>query len=236
MQVLAQDGFMKRKAILIGNSRGLSVTPLDMFNIARFLMSYQGGAWKACEIEPWLDMDVNELLKGVETIAVEKYDYVIVYFTGRGGLQGDTIIEVNTKNQLIKENSLFGLADRQLNILDCCRIIQTTPLSIYGSSRGMSAIEQKLCDDVRAEYDDLVMNAAPQMVKMYSCAENETSYATKTGSYYTNNLIVCSKELLKINEVVRIYQCHEATALKNELSMKSRVMGDCQARFREKGG
>ncbi|MBR6885130.1 MAG: hypothetical protein IKN01_05420 [Prevotella sp.] len=67
-----------------------------------------------------------------------------------------------------------------MNILDCCRNIQTTPLPIYGRSRGMGTMEQGLRDAVRAEYDELVMNAAPQFVKMYSCAEDESSYTSRT--------------------------------------------------------
>ena len=174
------ERLMKRKALMIGNSRGLKATPLDMLHFTQFLMSYQGGAWTRDEIEPWMDKDVNELLNDVEKIVKDQNDYVIVYFTGHGGLHGDTIIEVNPKGELIKENSLFGLADRQLNILDCCRNIQTTPLPIYGRSRGMGTMEQGLRDAVRAEYDELVMNAAPQFVKMYSCAEDESSYTSRT--------------------------------------------------------
>ena len=199
---------MKRKAILIGNSRGLTATPLDMANFAQFLMSHQGGAWEKCEINQWMDKDVNELLTDVQAVADEKNDYVIVYFTGHGGLQSDTIFEVNPQNEIIKENSLFGLADRQLNILDCCRVTLTTPLTIYGSSRSMSALEQQLFEDVRAEYDDMVMNAAPQLVRLYSCSEGESSYPSSNGSYYTNNLISCAKELLKTNNVVTVHQCH----------------------------
>ncbi|MBQ6749589.1 MAG: caspase family protein [Prevotellaceae bacterium] len=101
---------MKRKALMIGNSRGLKATPLDMLHFTQFLMSYQGGAWTRDEIEPWMDKDVNELLNDVEKIVKGQNDYVIVYFTGHGGLHGDTIIEVNPKGELIKEdlNELTG--------------------------------------------------------------------------------------------------------------------------------
>ena len=95
---------------MIGNSRGLKATPLDMLHFTQFLMSYQGGAWTRDEIEPWMDKDVNELLNDVEKIVKGQNDYVIVYFTGHGGLHGDTIIEVNPKGELIKEdlNELTG--------------------------------------------------------------------------------------------------------------------------------
>lgn len=104
------ERLMKRKALMIGNSRGLKATPLDMLHFTQFLMSYQGGAWTRDEIEPWMDKDVNELLNDVEKIVKGQTDYVIVYFTGHGGLHGDTIIEVNPKGELIKEdlNELTG--------------------------------------------------------------------------------------------------------------------------------
>lgn len=104
------ERLMKRKALMIGNSRGLKATPLDMLHFTQFLMSYQGGAWTRDEIEPWMDKDVNERLNDVEKIVKGQNDYVIVYFTGHGGLHGDTIIEVNPKGELIKEdlNELTG--------------------------------------------------------------------------------------------------------------------------------
>lgn len=81
-------------------------------------------------------------------------------------------------------------------------------LSIYGSSRGINPMQRALRDEVRKEYDELVMSAAPQLVRMYSCKEGESSWSSKNGSYYTNNLIGCAKDLLKTNSVVRVYQCH----------------------------
>lgn len=104
------ERLMKKKALMIGNSRGLKATPLDMLHFTQFLMSYQGGAWTRDGIEPGMDKDVNELLNDVEKIVKDQNDYVIVYFTGHGGLHGDTIIEVNPKGKLIKEdlNELTG--------------------------------------------------------------------------------------------------------------------------------
>lgn len=86
-----------------------------------------------------LNNSAADILKEVEKVKDEANDYVIVYFTGHGGLQGDTIIEVNPANELLSEKSLLGLSERQLNVMDCCRYVQTTPLPIYGSSRGMGA-------------------------------------------------------------------------------------------------
>jgi hypothetical protein len=205
---------MKRKALLIGNTRGLNATPIDMFYFAQFLMSYQGGAWNVDELVPWLDKSAGSILNEIETIKGEKNDYVIVYFTGHGALQGDTILEVNPSLELLKENSFFGLAERQLNILDCCRCTKTTPLGIYGSSRGMTPMELALREEVRNEYETMVMEAAPQLVRLYSCTEGESSFSSNTSSYYTTNLLFCAKTLLSSNRIVHVHQCHDTAALK----------------------
>lgn len=217
---------MKRKAIIIGNSRDLNATPVDMLRITKFLMSLQGGAWEKEEIVECKDKSADEILKVIDDIKAENNDYVIVYFTGHGGVQGDTILEVNPALELLKENSFFGLASRQLNILDCCRCTIKTTLSIYGSSRSISPMQRALRDEVRKEYEELVMNAAPQLVRMYSCREGESSWSSKDGSYYTNNLIWCAKDLLNTNSVVRVHQCHEATATKTAADVQNDLHRD----------
>ncbi len=217
---------MKRKALIIGNSRHLNATPVDMLRFSKFLMSLQGGAWEKEEIVECKDKLADEILKVIDDIRAEDNDYVIVYFTGHGGVKGDTILEVNPALELLKENSFFGLAPRQLNILDCCRCLVTTPLSIYGNSRGITPMQRALRDEVRKEYDELVMNAAPQLVRMYSSSEGESSWPSKNGSYYTNNLIECAKDLLKSNNVIRVYQCHEATAIKTAVDVQNDLHQD----------
>jgi hypothetical protein len=221
-----EEMVMKRKAIIIGNSRELNATPMDMLRFSKFLMSLQGGAWEKEEIVECKDKAANDILKVIDDIKAENNDYVIVYFTGHGGVQGDTILEVNPASELLKENSFFGLATRQLNIMDCCRCLVTTPLSIYGSSRGMSPMQRALRDEVRKEYEELVMNAAPQLVRMYSCREGESSWPSKDGSYYTNNLIGCAKDLLNTNSVVWVYQCHDATAVKTTADVQDDLHRD----------
>lgn len=218
---------MKRKAILIGNRRNLDiVTPIDMFRFAQFLMSNQGGAWDVGEIVPWMDKSAQSILDGLDAIKNEKNDYVIVYFTGHGALQGGTIMEVNPSLELLEENSFFGLAERQLNILDCCRSLHSTPLSIYGSSRRMSSTEKSLRVDVRKEYDDLVMGSAPQLVRLYSCSEGESSFPSASGSYYTNNLIGCVNELLSSTQIVSVHQCHAVAALKTTSNVQNDLKRD----------
>lgn len=211
---------MKRKAILIGNTRNLAATPLDLLKAASLLMSNKGGAWNRDEIVYMPDQDACSIIEMINKIRDEKNDYVIVYFTGHGGLQSDTIVEVNPKNELLKENYFFGIAERQLNILDCCRTVQTSPLNIYSSKRGMSPMEMKLRDNVRVEYEDLVMKADPQLVRLYSCSEGESSYPSASGSYYTNNLMECARELLMNDDIVSVHKCHDAASIKTAIEVK----------------
>lgn len=217
---------MKRKALLIGNSRNLNSTPVDMLRFSKFLMSLPGGAWEKEEIVECKDKMADEILKIIEEVKAERNDFVLVYFTGHGGVQGDTILEVNPALELLKESSFWGLALRQLNILDSCRCIVTTPLSIYGSSRSMNHMQRVLREKVRKEYEELVMNAAPQLVRMYSCREGESSWPAKDGSYYTNNLIGCANELVKTNRVVRVHQCHDAAAIKTATDVQNALHRD----------
>lgn len=197
-----------------------------MFRFAQFLMSYQGGAWDMGEIVSCMDKSAESILDELDAIKNEDNDYVIVYFTGHGALQGGTIMEVNPSLELLEEKSFFGLAERQLNILDCCRSLHSTPLSIYGKSRGLNFMEKSLRDDVRKEYDDLVMESAPQLVRLYSCSEGESSFPSETGSYYTNNLIGCVNELLNTTQVVSVHQCHDVAALKTTSDVQNDLKRD----------
>ena len=46
---------MKRKAILIGNTRNLAATPLELLKAALFFMSNKGGAWNRDEIKEYFE-------------------------------------------------------------------------------------------------------------------------------------------------------------------------------------
>ena len=142
---------MKRKSILIGNTRGLKGTRQDMRSMASHLLSYQGGGWLPNEFEILIDVPASELMARINAIRKENNDFTIVYFTGHGLLQGNTIAEINPQHELIDEDVLFNLAERQINILDCCRGIITSPLPIFRSRRGATAIPNQELDEVRKQ-------------------------------------------------------------------------------------
>lgn len=208
---------MKRKAVLIGNTRNLSGTPKDLAMVARHLVSYQGGGWVKDEIEIFIDEPASFIVDKFEKIRDENNDFVIVYFTGHGMMQGNTITEVNLAQELIDEDVLFGLAERQINILDCCRGVVTTPVPIFRRRRSMVPVNSDEIEEVRKQYDDLIMNgSAPQFVRMYSCDANESSYCLSNGScsYYTRSLMDSISDILKKDNIARVYACHQEAAIR----------------------
>ena len=217
---------MKRKAILIGNTRGLKGTRQDMRSMASHLLSYQGGGWLPNEFEILIDVPASELMARIDAVRKENNDFTIVYFTGHGLLQGNTIAEINPQHELIDEDVLFNLAERQINILDCCRGVITSPLPIFRSRRGATAISNQELDKVRKQYEDLVMNnSAPQFVRMYSCDANESSYCLPDGScsYFSKHLIESISDILKTKDVARTYECHQEAACRTTNSVQNDI-------------
>lgn len=203
---------MKKKALLIGNSRNLEGTSKDMLDFQMFLMSEQGGAWEQDEIRALIDAPVAQLKCVIGEVKKESYDYVIVYFTGHGGCINETIMEVNPQNECIIESMLIGLAPKQLNVLDCCRswIPGNVPID-EDHSRATSEIRKI----VKEEYENLIMKAANQQVRIYSCREGESSYPFRegNGSVYTQCFLESAKTLLKKQDVVSVYDCHDKAKL-----------------------
>lgn len=133
---------------------------------------------------------------------------MIVYFTGHGGCCNETIMEVNPQNECIMESMLIGLAPKQLNVLDCCRSWIPGNVPIDEDHRSVTTEIRAI---VKKEYEHLIMKAANKEVRIYSCREGESSYPYKEGkgSVYTQCFLESAKALLKKQNVVSVYDCHE---------------------------
>lgn len=59
---------MKRKALLIGNSNGLSGVQKDLLDFQKFLLSNQGGAWYRSEIIIIEKSDLKTVRDAISTI------------------------------------------------------------------------------------------------------------------------------------------------------------------------
>lgn len=217
---------MKRKALLIGDTRDLDTVSIkDIDNITNFLKSDEGGAWYDSEIVPLIDKKADDLFKLLEAVKDEANDFVIVYFTGHGGTRGNTILEINPIHDYLESGSFQNLATRQINIFDCCRYEVPDPIEVCVGvgKKKRKAFGDIKTEKIRLEYEELVMNACPQTVCLYSCSKGEGSSFNANGSYFTQCLIDSAKSLLTAKDVVRIYDCHaRASSATADMAFKER--------------
>lgn len=183
---------MRRKALLIGNSRGLAGVKRDMVNFSNFLTGLYGGAWKKEEeIVMMMNPTLVVLRNKLNAIKTERNDFVIVLFSGHGGYQRGTVLEINEHEETIYDNELMGLASRQISIFDCCRA-----MCDY-TEKGKAIFERKTfsmkdsVDTLRLRYEQRIMQGIPQQNVLYACKIGQCAWDHDdgTGAYYLNNLI-----------------------------------------------
>lgn len=187
---------MKRKAILIGNTSGLDGVKIDLNNFSSFLKTKKGGAWRDNEIEYILDERKSALLSKIDSFKKQSFDYVTVMFSGHGGQERQTILELNASGEKIEETLLRKIATRQLNIYDCCR---TYP-SIFAKSLGLESesFSEALLDSadmIRQRYDKRIMQSIEQQALLYSCKIGQVSYDTPNGGVYVSNLLKSATQI-----------------------------------------
>lgn len=188
---------MKRRALLIGNSRGLAGVKRDIANFQAFLMGRYGGAWRRDEIETMMNPTLADLKSKLSVIKAERNDFVIVMFSGHGGYERTTVLEINGQPEVIDDTELMGLAPRQISIFDCCRVVCS-----YQEEREL-LLERKLfsvtdsADTIRQRYDSRIMQAIPQQDRLYACKIGQCAWDHDdgTGAYYLNNLIQKAKTI-----------------------------------------
>lgn len=201
---------MKRKALLIGNSRGLQGVPSDLVKTRIFLQSSLGGNWYENEIEQILNPRKYDLLRKIDLLKREENDFSFVLFTGHGGHARNTILELNAEEE-ISENDLIGLSKRQVSIFDCCRnIIQE---KIVKSTFIAMDEYRSASSTVRYRYDRRIMESIPQQAKLYSCNIGESSY-DDNGAVYLGKLLDCAKSIAGSSDFKLLSAAHiEAAAL-----------------------
>ena len=205
---------MKRKALLIGNTSGLSGIKVDLENYAKFLKSPTGGAWNSNEIELKINPTRFDLLQTIKSIKNERHDYAVVFFSGHGGQIREVLLEINGNPEYIVESELQNLAPRQLNIYDCCRgIIQITTESFAMDSLTVN-FSESIRTSIREKYNRRILQAIPQQASLYSCSSGQSSYDTANGAIYATNLIKCAYNLKSEADYKLVSLAHtEAAAL-----------------------
>ena len=188
---------MKRRALLIGNSRGLQGVKKDIMNFQAFLMGRYGGAWKKGEIMIEMNPDLADLRNTIEKIQDEDNDFVIVMFSGHGGYERDTVLEINRKGEYIHEKDLKGLASRQISVFDCCRVVETHEETLKSLNETKLFYVNDSIDRLRQRYEERIMKAIPQQDMLYACKIGQCAHDASDGSgaYYLKNLIKHAKSI-----------------------------------------
>ena len=209
---------MKRQALLFGNTTAAGAQN-DLLNWDKFLKSGRGGAWKDYEIQILSNPSKAYLQAWLKIIKDGGYDFVLVAYAGHGGWERSTILEINPDGETINEVELKGLASREILSLDCCRATgAATQIVDEVLEKSFSA---DTFSNIRARYDNRMMQAIPQQVALYACRAGECAYCTNDGGYYTKNLLKQSAAT-PANQFVTINQAHNNAALstKNEVLKK----------------
>lgn len=200
---------MKRVALLIGNSNGLSGVKNDIGNWRNFLKSDYGGRWYDDEINIVMNPTKNDLSSKIDRIKADKPDFAIVVFSGHGAYKKSTLLEINAFGDLISENDLIGIAPRQISAFDCCRnVIRETIMKANESMRMFAdAIDNTMA--IRRIYDARIMNAIEQQVRLYACSVDESALDTGSGGLYTKNLLECAYSVPNSSSYKLVGVAHE---------------------------
>ncbi len=185
---------MKRKALLIANTSGLQGVKVDISKFTAFLKSNLGGAWFDSEIQVIANESKFNLQKKIDEIRKQSNDYTVVLFSGHGGYQRKTILEINSSGETIEETVLANLSKRQLNIYDCCRSMISEPTT----KLAMDSLTARFSESVntyRQRFDARIMQADEQLASLYSCSIGQVSYDTSNGGVYLSNLLTAANNI-----------------------------------------
>ncbi|MEZ5082866.1 MAG: caspase family protein [Bacteroidales bacterium] len=177
---------MKKKILLIGNDDGLPGVKVDLRNYKEYFKSDRGGRWYDSEIIEKLNPRKSDLIQEIISLTAQKLDYLIVIFSGHGGQERETVFELNSSGEIINESVLFDISTKQLNIYDCCRAYSESNTK---SIRLTALMEGYAYNYVRTRFEERILKASDQQIKLYACSKGEVANDTSQGGAYSKNLI-----------------------------------------------
>ncbi|AYL98110.1 caspase family protein [Mucilaginibacter celer] len=205
---------MNKRILIIGNTDGLPGVKIDIANYQKFFKSEYGGGWLEFEFVIKTDPSLIELSLTLSRLKQLNLDYLIVIFSGHGGQDRETVLELNSSGEAITESALKYLAPRQLNIFDCCRSFPSPQVETRLNERFTKAFSA--ATGTREKFEKRIMQAIPQQASLYSCSIGEVSHDTATGGVYSRHLIDAATS--SINEFQLVGTAHNTAAVltKNE--------------------
>ncbi len=183
---------MEKRILLFGNDEGLPGVKVDLKNYKDFFKSPIGGNWLEIEIDTLLNPTKSDLTTKLNLYKTLKLDYLIIVYSGHGGQERETLLEINPRGELIGESELTHISQRQLNIFDCCRCY---PEALHESYQ-FEALAKSFSEfNFRKAYEKRILQAIPQQVTLYSCAIGEISNDTKEGGIYSQYLLKSARQV-----------------------------------------
>ena len=177
---------MNKKILLIGNDGGLPGVKVDLENYKNYFKSNRGGKWYDSEFLKKINPRKDSLIASLDELKTEDLDYLIVIFSGHGGQKRETVLELNQASECLSETRFHGIAKRQLTILDCCRAYSE---AVEESLSDMLLRSARDGDNIRQRFEQRILSASEQQVKLYACSVGEFAYDTPEGGAYSKNLI-----------------------------------------------
>lgn len=201
---------VSRKALLIGCPGGtenfLPGVSHDLVNVKQFLLSDKGGSWNPEEIT-LLNNPTEHLLNQV--IANASADYLFVYFSGHGYTDSHQRRMISLNDRSIPDVNLLNHSPRQLIIIDACRNL------VSGGIGSLNAQHDNVDHfDSFSSYElfsEQIMLSPHGKVIVHSTQLGYSSYDTRSGGVFTNNLIKVSASLTSEFDY---YPCRIQTVLK----------------------
>lgn len=177
---------MEKKILIIGNTDGLPGVKVDIESYKAFFKSSYGGDWYDSEIIEKVNSSKSEIKITLENLKSQALNYLIVIFSGHGGQERETILELNSNGELINESELKNIAYRQLNIFDCCRAYPETMTKGIVNEMQTRTFSYT---NTRARFEKRIMEANQQQVSLYACTVGEYAHDTSQGGAYSKNLL-----------------------------------------------
>lgn len=172
---------------------------VDIENYQNHLVSAEGGAWDAGEIQYLNRPTAAEVRLWITDFS--RYDYLLVMFTGHCAYSKadcDHVLELR-RGERITYSQLIQGAKRRTVILDCCQKVHEESLmekyartiTMLNASRGRTA-KRDLCKQL---YLSGLESCPISIIKILSCSIGEVSTDSDTlGGRYNSSLFDCTSD------------------------------------------
>lgn len=184
---------LKRYAFLVGSTEGVTPIPSvrdDLTLMKNYLMSCIGGGWNKDEIRIYLNKSAFDVLEHAEKLKQSSPDYFLFYWSGHGYADNRYQLLQPCEEEAIALECFFGVADRQLMILDTCRqYAQTISSRVNASCVSASDFFEYNRRRYRRVYDHYITKSEPSLQIAYACQAGGIAKASAYGSVFTTTLV-----------------------------------------------